>query len=394
MYDIVVLGGGAAGHAAATAARKQNSGSTILLLSEEPHPPIDRTKLSKDFSRRVDPDAILLAEADWYARQGIDLRTATRADALDAEDHTITTADGEEIQYGSLVYAAGAEPHFPKVVRPHEAGSFYVLRTVDDAIRLGKKQNSSKNVLIAGMGVLAVEVASRLRQQGKKVTMAGATPQIMPRHLDPRAGEIIEGVLLDNKIKLLFQEEILSFEQSNKGTMHVQMIKHSGQYDMVVFCIGVTPRTALAEGAGLEVNKGVVVDDHMRTSVADVYAAGEAAEHNGGLMTDVWKAAEYQGTVAGTNAAGGNTALERRAFSLETEVFGTHFLSINKPANDLDYHVEETEEDDTYICFFYNGTSLEGVVAVNDRENVEKYEQAVAEQWKRRSVEETFLPVS
>lgn len=394
MYDIVVLGGGAAGHAAAVAARKENRDASILIVTEEPHPPIDRTRLSKEFTKRIEPDKLLLADKNWYSEHAIELITDTRATSLDTDAHTLGLGNGDSLEYGSLVLCPGGEPMFPKVVRPHEAGSFYVMRTVEDANRLGKKQNSSKNVLIAGMGVLAVELAHQLRQQGKKVTMAGATPQIMPRHLDPRGGEIIEGILMENKVKLLFQEEILSFEQSNKGTMHVQMIKHSGQYDMVIFCIGVYPRTELAKQAGLNVNRGIVVDEHMRTSAADVYAAGEAAEHPSGLMTEVWKAAEYQGSVAGANAAGANTAFERKAFPLETEVFGTHFLSINKPTNDLAYRVEETEEDDTYVCFFYNDAALEGVVAVNDKQNMEKYEQAVEEQWQRHAVEEAFLPVT
>jgi NAD(P)H-nitrite reductase large subunit len=402
MYDIVIVGGGAAGFSAAEAARHHSSDARILLIQSEAVLPYDRTRLSKELVAGVSSEKLLLAHESWYEEQEIDLMLDTEVSEIDRSSHVVRVDGddgdggddiGEQLEYRKLVLATGAKPLFPPVVRPHKEDSFYVVRDIDDAQRLMESAKKSKDILISGMGVLSVELAWQFRELGKRVAMVGATPQIMPRQLNARAGELIEDRLAKNKIKLLFQEEILSFEQNNKGAMEVQMIKHSGTYDMVVFCIGVDSRTALAEQAELDVDRGVRVDEHLVTSDPDIYAAGDVAEHPGGSMTHVWEAAAHQGRIAGINAAGGDVVFEQPAFAVETEVFGSHFLSINKPQNPLGYVIDETEEEDTYVCFYYRENALSGVIAVNDGERRAAYEEAVRNSWSRDDVESQFLPV-
>jgi len=390
-WTVIVIGAGAAGFNAALSAREHSPDATVLLIDQEEYNPYKRTKLSKHIAQGFQSEEFELQESSWYTEHEITLKTGCTIVAVDRSARELTDSDGNRYGYQSLILAPGADPLYPAVVRKHEEGSFYVVRNKKDAQRLTRDARKARNVLVAGMGVLAVEVAWQLVQMKKKVTLAGATPQIMPRQLDARAAEIMEDLLIKRGVKLMFQEEILSFERNKKGGMDVAMIKHSGVYDLVVFCIGIKPRVDLARQAGLEVNVGIVVDEHLRTSDEHIFSAGDAAEHEGGRLTYLWHAAEYQGKLAGENAVGGNAVFDDPPYRLKAEVFDSYFFSINKPENLLECELEEVEEGDMYVGLYYRDDTLCGVVMANDRDRAKLYQQAVREGWDRDKVNKEFF---
>ena len=390
-WDVVVIGGGAAGIAAAEAAKAENNDASVLIIHEEKELPYVRTKLSKLLASGFNVEEFLIRPQSWYDEQGIELRRGVAAQAVNPDEKTVATSDGESIAYGSLILATGGVPAFPKNIREHEAESFYTLKTVADAARIKRDARRAKNALVVGMGVLSVEIAQQLSDMKTNVTLVGATGQFMPRQLSPRAGEIMEDLMSKNNIRLYFQEEVLSFEKNNKRGMDVMMIRNSGRFDMVIFCIGFSPDTALARSAGLEVNRGVKVDDHLRTSNPDIYAAGDLAEHADGSISYVWNAAEHQGAFAGRNAAGADAVFEAKPFRLRADVFGTHFLSINKPRNPLEHEIEEAENGDAYYGFYFDDDRLIGAVVVGDKERADEYERAVQEGWSRDQVNQAFF---
>ncbi len=390
-WDIVVVGAGIAGVSAVRTLAHEDRPSRVLLVNGERNPPYKRTKLSKTIATGFLPADYVLEPAEWYEQHGITLRTGTTADEVNRADKTIRLSDGTIHHYESLIIATGSDPLYPQTVRPHETDSFFVVRSEADIERLTGAAGKAKQILIDGMGVLAVEVAAELRSMNKQVTLVGATPQVMPRHLNTRAAEIMEDLLTESSVKLRFQEEILSFEPRKKGGFAVSMIRESGTYDMIVFCIGVAPRVELAKSAGLEVGLGIVVDEHLRTSDPSIFAAGDCAEHRGGHVTDLWHAAEYQGMIAAKNAIGQDVVFDDPAFRLKCEVFGAYFFSVNKPRVPLEYGVEERELDSLYQCFYFDGDELCGAIMVNDKERAKEYEQAVRERWERERVIETFI---
>jgi NAD(P)H-nitrite reductase large subunit len=390
-WDVVVIGGGAAGVAAAEAAKTQNSDTSVLVIQDEKEPPYERTKLSKLLASGFNIEDFLIQSKEWYEEHGIELRLGVRAESINPDEKTVKTSDGETVAYGRLVIATGGAPAFPKNIRAHESDSFYTLKNVADAARIKRDSRRAKNALVVGMGVLSVEIAQQLSQMKTNVTLVGATGQLMPRQLSPRAGEIMEDLLTKNNLRLYFQEEVLSFEKNNKRGMDVMMIRNSGRFDMVIFCIGFNPDTELAKSAGLDVNRGIKVDDRLRTSNPDIYAAGDVAEHPDGYISYLWRDAEHQGAFAGRNAAGGDAQYDLLPFRLRTEVLGTHFLSVNKPRNPLDYEIEEAENGDTYYGFYFDNDRLIGAVVVGDKERADEYEKAVQEGWSRDQVNEHFF---
>lgn len=387
-YDVVVIGAGSAGFAAATAARETSPTATILLINDEETPPYDRTLLSKSFEKRNGDLAEPLKGEEWFVEQRIDRIDGTRAARIDRENKVVALDDGP-VGYRSAVIATGAEPLFPKVIRHHERGSFFVVRNAQDVRELLQKVRKVKTVLVAGMGVLAVEVAYQLVQQGKSVSLAGATPQLIPRQLSVRAGELLEEAMTSKALKLYFQEEIISFERNKKHSWSVEMLKHSAHYDMVIFCIGVTARVAIAEDAGLSVARGIRVNDALRTDDPAVYAAGDCAELPDGTISFLWDEAAAQGAVAGRNAAGGDAVYENRQFPLRTSIFGVDIFSIGKPSAPWEYAIEEFEIGNRYYAYYWaTDDTLRGAVILNDPEFAETVNTAVRERWERRKLDE------
>ncbi len=385
-WDVVVIGAGIAGVSAVRTITEQD-GRKVLLLNGEDTVPYKRTKASKYIAEGFHALDFQLESEEWYGDHGVSLRNGVTASKLNLSERTLSVGDGEEIAFDRLILATGAEPLYPKTVRPHEADSFFVVRTARDVHRLTAAAKTAKRVLIDGMGVLAVEVAAELRRMGLQVTLAGATPQLMPRQLSIRSGEILEELLTSNGVKLRFQEEILSFERRKKGGFSVAIIRDSGAFDMVVFCIGVAPRTALAAEAGIDTNLGILVDGFLQTSAPGIYAAGDVAEHDGGHITHLWHAAEHQGRIAALNATGKETPFDNPPFRLKCEVFDSYFFSLNKPRRPLDFGIEEQEINNRYQCFYYDEEdTVTGSVMVNDSDRARLYEQAVREKWSRDRV--------
>lgn len=390
-WDIVIVGAGIAGVSAVRTVVSEGGSRRVLLVNGERSAPYKRTKISKNIAKGFSPADFMLEPEAWYRENNVELRTGVTVDDIRRDDRVVKLSDGSEHRYEALILATGAAPLYPKTVRSHGAESFFVVRSEADIDRLRRSASRAKRILIDGMGVLAVEVAAELRAMNKQTTLVGATGQVMPRHLNVRAGEIMEELLTTNGVKLRFQEEILSFEPRKKGGFSVSMIRESGAYDMIVFCIGVEPRTDIAEAAGLEVGEGVLVDEHLRTSDPAIYAAGDCAEHANGRVTDLWHAAEYQGEVAAKNAMGHALEFDDPPFRLKCEVFGSYFFSVNKPRQPLQHEIEEHEFDSRYQCFYFEDDRLFGAIMVNDRERAKEYQQAVREAWDRDRVVETFI---
>ncbi|MFW6214595.1 MAG: NAD(P)/FAD-dependent oxidoreductase [Alkalispirochaetaceae bacterium] len=389
-YDGVIIGAGIAGVTAARTIKELKPGMSVLLVNGEDRLPYKRTKISKHLRTGYQRDQFLLYPEQWYQEQGIDLLVDRTATGLDPASKTVAFGDNSSVTYGKLLLAPGSEPMFPKVVRPHESDSFYVVRDARDGERLVKGAGRAKSVLVSGMGILSVEIASELVAMGKEVTLIGATAQLIPKQLSLRASEILEELLTRRGIKLQFQEEILSFEENKQHRMEVQLLRRSSTFDMVVICIGVQPRLTLAIRGGLETGRGIKVDEYLRTSAPDVLSAGDAAEHPGGRITRLWHEAEYQGMIAGRNMAGEEQRNEAPPFRLKAEIFDHYFFSINKPADPLEVDSEEYETANRYWALYFRDGLLDGVVSVNDRDRAKSFEQAVRERWDRETVHRNF----
>jgi NADPH-dependent 2,4-dienoyl-CoA reductase/sulfur reductase-like enzyme len=312
---IVIVGGGAAGFAAADALRRQDYGGSIVMLSSDAAPPVDRPNLSKDYLAGSAPeDWLPLKPADFYTENGIDLRLNAAVTAIDPSAHQVTLADGASVAYDKLLLATGAEPvrlSIPGADQPH----VHVLRSLADCEAIIGRAGTAERAVVLGASFIGLEVAASLRNRGLEVHVVAPEQLPMERILGPQLGAFIQS--LHTKRGVIFHLDDVAVAIDG----HAVTLRSGAtlQADLVVAGIGVRPRIALAENAGLTVDRGVVVDAFLQTSAPDIFAAGDIARwpdpHSGAsIRVEHWVVAERQGQAAGRNMLGQREPFEAVPF--------------------------------------------------------------------------------
>lgn len=268
---IVIVGGGAAGFAAADLLRREGYAGEVVILSEDADPPYDRTMLSKAFLQGG-KSADELDIAVEGGLEGVDVRLATRVTAIDPAAKSVTLGDGSALSYAKLLLATGGEPNAPDFPgADHEA--VRLLRSLRDAEGIVSRLSDGARIVIMGASFIGMEAAAALAKRGCAVTVVA--PQDKPM-------ASVFGEAFSDMLRALHEENGVAFRlgRTVEGYDDGEAVLDDGARvpaDLLLVGIGVRPRTALAEAAGLAVENGVVVDATMRTSAEDVYAAGDIA---------------------------------------------------------------------------------------------------------------------
>ncbi len=304
--DIVIVGGGAAGFACAEMLRRRGYRGRLTMLSADADWPCDRPNLSKDFLAGAAPDAwIPLKPESFYTEQRIDVHLATPVEMIDLAGHRVTTADGRTFAFDRLLIATGAEPvrlPIPGADRAH----VFTLRSFADSRAIVARAATARSAVVLGSGFIGLEAAAALRQRGLDVHVVSLDERPLERVLGPALGDHLRRLHEGHGVHFHMQTTIAAIEETAvqlaDGTRLVA--------DIVIIGVGVRPRTALAEAAGLRLDHGVLVDQHLETAVPGVYAAGDvarwAATDGATMRVEHWVVAERQGQVVAENMLGGS----------------------------------------------------------------------------------------
>ena len=299
----VIVGANLAGGNAAAQLRKKGFDGRIVLLGEEVAAPYERPALSKGYLRGEDDRASLdVQPAASYAEQAIDLRTATRVDAIEPGSRTVVLDDGTRIAYDRLLLATGAVPRRLDIPGADLAG-VHLLRSVADADAIRERAMTARRVVVIGGGWIGSEVAASLRQLGLEVALVlpGSAP--LERVLGPEVGAIYRDLHAAHGVELFAHQRAAAI----RGHGSVDGVETADgsriDCDFVVVGVGARPRLELAEAAGLAVGDGIHVDEHMETSVPGIFAAGDvaAAWHpllDARIRVEHWDNARRQGRAA------------------------------------------------------------------------------------------------
>ena len=302
---IVIVGGGAAGFAAAEMLRRRGFGGSIVMVSSDAAPPVDRPNLSKDYLAGSAPeDWLPLRPGDFYNESKIDLRLNTEVTAIDAKQHQIRCANGASLDYDRLLLATGAEPvrlPVPSADLPH----VHTLRSLADCRAIIADTTGAKRALVIGASFIGLEAAAALRSRDMEVHVVAPETRPMERVLGPQLGDFIRALHEEHGVVFHLGETVTAFD-GRRATLKGGSTLDT---DVVVVGVGVRPRLVLAEQAGLTMDRGVVVDAYLRTSVPDIYAAGDIARwpdpHSGAaIRVEHWVVAERQGQTAARNMLG------------------------------------------------------------------------------------------
>src|SRR5579864_2942929 len=252
----------------------------ITIFGDETHVNYNRILLSSVLAGEKASDDIVLNGLDWYRQNGIDLRLGVRVAGVDSQAKTVTGDDGSVTPFDKLLLATGSVPLIPSIDEVKKDGVF-VFRNLDDTRALLERCRPRLKAVVIGGGLLGLEAARGLQVQGCDVTVVHLMEWLMERQLDFTGGGYLKSKMecLDVKVLLSRNTAAILGETKAEGLQ----FKDGSQIpaDFVVIAAGIRPNAELARKAGLQVNRGVVVNDHMETSHPDVYAVGECVEHNG-----------------------------------------------------------------------------------------------------------------
>ena len=274
---VVVIGAGLAG--VRLARRLGELGTPVTLIGEEEHRPYNRVLLAEVLAGRYSPEVIALpAPAEL---------TRARVTGVDRDERTVECADGSKIAYDTLVLATGSNPVLPPLrglftpdhVLPEGVHAF---RTMDDCLGLSKAVRPGVKAVVIGGGLLGVSAARALARRGAQVVLAQQGERLMERQLDPSASKLVQRHLKDLGVEIHTECRVRDVRCVGGAVRSVEM--HDGyalDADLVVLACGVHPRVGLAQIAGLEVRKGIVVDDELRTSDPHIRAVGDCVQHDG-----------------------------------------------------------------------------------------------------------------
>ncbi|MCF7848550.1 MAG: FAD-dependent oxidoreductase [Kiritimatiellales bacterium] len=366
---IVIAGAGIAGLSAAGAAREAAPDAEIVLISTDTEFPYYRLNLTRYLAGEISDNELPIHPPEWYADNRIELLTGNSLHKINAADKTVLLQDGTTVGFDRLVVTTGAYPFIPPIGGTELTGVFS-LRTADNARAILDAVQPDKQVVVIGGGILGLETAGALALRGAKVTVLEAYDHLMPRQLNAKGGAVLLAhlgtlgidVIKNARAKQIEGEGIVSGVRLKDDTLVPA--------EMAVITVGVRSNAWMLQEAGLIVNRGVLVDNFMRTSNPDILAAGDVCEHDG-VCYGSWAAAQYQGKIAGMNAAGIPTEFGGIPRSHMLKILGKDMVSIGliKP-EDGSCCVIEDEPDGGYRMFMFRddllvGTLLIGDIAVN-----------------------------
>jgi flavorubredoxin/NADPH-dependent 2,4-dienoyl-CoA reductase/sulfur reductase-like enzyme/rubredoxin len=374
----LIIGNGISGYNAADSIRKRNAEADIHMLSSEKVLTYYRPQLSDYISKDIADKRFFVSPEEWYDKNNIKVTLGVRVEKINKDNSIVTLDNGSELSYDKLILATGASNFLPPI-KGFEKQGVYVLRDVEDATKIKEKMKQAKNAVVVGGGLLGLEAAWEMKNAGMNVTVVELVPHLLSMQLDEDGSMLFEKIVTEAGVTALIgegAEEILG-----DGTVTGLKLK-SGKLidaDLILFSVGIRPNLNLAKEAGLAVNRGILVNEKMETSIANIYACGDNAELNGRIYGN-WPAASEMGKVAGANASGEEAAFKDFVSSVVFNAINSQIFSVGdvKPAGaNVEVLSSVNTENRIYKKLFFKDKKLVGGILIGDTKRSVRLMKAV-----------------
>lgn len=364
--DYLVLGGGAGGLYSAKAIR-DNTDKEILIISNEKLLPYRRPQLTKDMMGSFNNNEKAVFKKEWYEKNNIQINLNEKVISINPEEKTVVS-DKDTYTYGKLIYALGAKCFIPPIAGS-DLPEVVVVRDTLDIDKIQSLKDKVNKVVVIGGGVLGLEAAYEMYKINKEVTVLEVMPQIMGRQLDITASNLLMDIVEKHGVDIQVGVNIekIDGEDKVKG-----ILLKDGTYiecDMVIVSAGISSNVEIAKNAGIECGRSIIVDNHMKTNLEDIYACGDCAQFNG-VNTGLWTQAMAMAKVAGNNASGKEEEYQLSSGALTFNDFDTKLFAIGDAGKveGQNYIMSERfdEEKGIYEKFYSLNDLLVGAILIGN----------------------------
>lgn len=359
----LIIGNGVAGTEAATTIRKNDDKSEITIITKSNNLFFFRPRLIDYIAGNVSVDKITPFKKNFYQDNNIKIILNETVTDIDDVKQTVSTLSNKTYEYDKLLLAQGAKPFIPPIEGVAKKGVF-TLRGIADADNIKEYCQNKKNIIIIGGGLLGIEVANSLLNTGANITIVEFFDYLLPRQLDADGSELLSNLL---------KQKGLSFKlgcstTSINGDESVKSITlNSGEElvaDAVLLSTGIRPRLELTKNTDIKINKGIIINDFMETSVKNIYAAGDISEHNN-ICYGLWIPSKEQGFSAGQNMTNVKTKYSGSKIETRMKVTGISLFSAGD-FNKEDVEIKTIKHDSIYKKIVFKNNILYGAISLGD----------------------------
>lgn len=365
---VVIIGTGGAGISAIRTIRSVDEKCKITAVSQEDQMPYSPCSLPHLIGGDIEKKNIYRVEKDFFKKNNVRALLGTKVSKIIPKDRTVL-ADGGKIKYDKLLIAAGSVPLRPPIPGIDTKGVFTLGNMADADEILKWVRKGAKKAIVLGAGFIGVECAIALRKLGLRVSVFEMLDWVLPKMLDEDTSQEVQNVLEKEGIEFHLGQQVSEITGNGKVN-GVRAGKKNSLCDMVVLGIGVRPNTEFLKGSGIRVNHGVVVDEHMRTSVKDMYAAGDIVEADDKIrgtkrVNAIWPNAIEQGRIAGYNISGQEKEYDGVESLNILDVYGIPVLSMGMTSFELkDFEIERSKTNRSFKKLLLKDGKIAGVQMV------------------------------
>ncbi|MGI6021162.1 MAG: NAD(P)/FAD-dependent oxidoreductase [Lachnospiraceae bacterium] len=384
MAEYVIIGNGIASTGCIEGIRSLDKDSKISVVAAEKYPTYCRPLISYMLEGKTDAEKMKYRPDSYYEENNVEVLYGRKVVSIDPDSKKAVLDDGSCISYTALCNATGSSPFIPHFDGLEKVEKKFSFMTLDDAFGLDSAIDPDSRVLIIGAGLIGLKCAEGICERVKKITVCDLADRILSSILDGECAAMMEKPLKEKGVEFMLNDSAASFEVNPADGSYTAIMKSgkSVDFDVVVLAIGVRANTELVKEAGGECGRGIIVDRSMKTSLDDIYAAGDCAEGfdssiNANRVLAILPNAYMQGHCAGRNMAGAVETFDNAIPMNSIGFFGLHAMSAGSYPDDGEIYEEKTET--TLKRLFIKDGYLKGFMLIGDIQRAGIYTSLIRE---------------
>lgn len=373
----LIIGNGIAGLSAAKEIRKEDEIGSIIMVTSEAYLTYYRIKLTEYLSKDFKDDDLLVNKENWYEENKIEILLSKIVENLDIDNNKVMLDDGLEIEYEKLLLATGSRPFIPPIEGKFKKGVL-ALRTINDLKDIRTYIDDLEKVTVVGGGLLGLEAAWSLKKLGKKVTIVEFAPSLLSKQLDKEMGKKLEEILIEEGFDIYLDsavEEVLGETKADGIRLNTG---ESIKTQAILLSVGIIPNIDIVRDTSIEFNRGIVVDNNLKTNIENVYVAGDAAEIDG-RVDGLWSASNEQGKIAGLNMVEKPGEYIRSGLFTTLQLGDIKIFSVGSIEESHEIYEYKNQDESIHHKIFTTNGKVVGGILFGDIKDMGKLRKAVGE---------------